>query len=95
MSTISAAHLESTVAERRSTASTSGPGSPLQESAALRKTAGDKLSRSQRDFDRKNQRHTQKLEKLSKELEKLNLTHLSEKVKNVLLSCWGTPPGLF
>uniref|UniRef100_A0A8C7YVE2 Laminin, beta 1b n=1 Tax=Oryzias sinensis TaxID=183150 RepID=A0A8C7YVE2_9TELE len=92
MSTISAAHLESTAAERRSTASTSGPGSPLQESAALRNTAGDKLSRSQRDFDRKNQRHTQKLERLSKELEKLNLTHLSEKTCGGAGEDAGCPP---
>lgn len=88
MSTISAAHMESTAAEWRSKASTSYPGSTVQESTVLRKTAEDKLSRSQKEFDRKHQRNNRKLENLSQELDKFNLTRLSEKVNSLLCSRW-------
>uniref|UniRef100_A0AAQ6AH08 Laminin, beta 1b n=1 Tax=Amphiprion ocellaris TaxID=80972 RepID=A0AAQ6AH08_AMPOC len=82
MDTISAAQMQSREAELRSKAATTDPGNTVETSAQVRKATEDKLSSSQKEFDRKHQRNTQKLDKLSKEMDKFDLSPLSEKVRN-------------
>lgn len=71
------------MAEQRTNASTSDPGNTFKQSVAVRKATEDKLSSRKKEFDRKQQRNMQKLDKLSKELDKFSLSSLSDKVRTL------------
>ncbi|XP_029018655.2 laminin subunit beta-1b [Betta splendens] len=87
MDSIRDAHEQSRMAEARANASTSDPTNTVKQSAATRKETEDRLSSGQKEFDRRHQRNEQKLEKLSNELEKFDLSPLSEK------TCGGAAEG--
>lgn len=82
MDTITAAHMQSLMAEVRANTSTSNPGNTLEQSAALRKTTEDKMSSGEKEFDRKHQRNVKKVDKLSSDVDQLDLSPLSEQVRN-------------
>lgn len=82
MDTIAAAHMQSSMAEVSANTSTSNPGNTLEQSATLRKTTEDKMSGGEKEFDRKHQRNLKKLDKLSSDLDQLDLSPLSEQVRN-------------
>lgn len=71
----------STTSEFRANLSTSSPGNTVEQSASVRASTEDKLQSSQKEFDRKEQRNSQKLDKLSTDLDQLELKSLSEKVR--------------
>ncbi|KAM4615458.1 laminin subunit beta-1b [Polymixia lowei] len=77
--TIASAHMQSMMSEFRANASTSNPGNTVKQSATVRQAAEDKLSSNQKDFDRRHQRNTQKLDKLDGDLDKFNMSALSRK----------------
>ncbi|XP_061617933.1 laminin subunit beta-1-like isoform X2 [Phyllopteryx taeniolatus] len=94
--TIIDANEESMIAEIRVNASSSDPGNTVEQSAALRKVTKEKLSVSQKEFDRRHQRNTQKMDKLKNDLEKLDLSPLSEKMCGGAAEgdeCLGSPCG--
>lgn len=82
MDTIATAHMKSMMAGLSANASTTNPGNTVEQSAAVRKATEDKLRSAQKEFDRKHQRNSQKLDKLSTELDKFDLSPLSEQVRN-------------
>uniref|UniRef100_A0A3P8V9S7 Laminin, beta 1b n=1 Tax=Cynoglossus semilaevis TaxID=244447 RepID=A0A3P8V9S7_CYNSE len=79
LDTISEAYSVSTTSEFRANLSTSSPGNTVEQSASVRASTEDKLQSSQKEFDRKEQRNSQKLDKLSTDLDQLELKSLSEK----------------
>lgn len=75
------AHAQSATSEILTNASVSDPGSALEQSAARRRVTEEKMSSSEKEFERRQQRNAKKLDKLSEELGQLDLTPLSEKVR--------------
>lgn len=80
MDTISEAHQQSVMSERRANISTSNPGNTLEQSATMRQTTEESLANNQKDFDRKHERNVKKLDKLSTDVDQLDLLPLSEQV---------------
>lgn len=80
MDTISEAHRQSMMSELRANISTSNPGSMLKSSAATRKTTEEELAGGQKEFDRGHEKNQKKLNKLSADLDQLDVSPLSEQV---------------
>lgn len=80
MDTISEAHQQSIMSELRANISTSDPGNTLEKSANTRKITEGSLASSQAEFDRKHERNMKKLDKLSTDLDQLDVSPLSEQV---------------
>lgn len=80
MDTISEAHHQSMMSELRANISTSDPGNTLERSADTRKEIEGNLDESQKNFDRKHERNMKKLDKLSTDLDQVDLSPLSEQV---------------
>uniref|UniRef100_A0A4W5NSW2 Laminin subunit beta 1 n=1 Tax=Hucho hucho TaxID=62062 RepID=A0A4W5NSW2_9TELE len=78
MDTITKAHLESKRAEIRANQTTSYPDNTLEQSATLRREAEARLSQNQAEFDLRQQKHTERLERLTTELNTLDLSELSK-----------------
>ncbi|XP_029616713.1 laminin subunit beta-1 [Salmo trutta] len=78
MDTITKAHLESKKAEIRANQTTSYPDNTLEQSATLRREAEARLSQNQAEFDLRQQKHTERLERLATELNTLDLSELSK-----------------
>ncbi|XP_034081833.1 laminin subunit beta-1b [Gymnodraco acuticeps] len=80
MDTITSAHMKSIQAEFQANSSTSDPGNTLDQSAIMRNDTENILIASQKGFDRAYKRNSQKLDKMTDELDKLDLSELSEKI---------------
>lgn len=80
MDTISEAHQQSMMSELRANISTRNPGNTLEQSATMQQTTKESLANSQKDFDRKHERNLKKLDKLSTDVDQLDLLPLSEQV---------------
>uniref|UniRef100_A0A8C7DWD0 Laminin subunit beta 1 n=1 Tax=Oncorhynchus kisutch TaxID=8019 RepID=A0A8C7DWD0_ONCKI len=78
MDTITDAHLESKKAEIRVNQTTSYPDNTLEQSATLRREAEARLNQNQAEFDLRQQKRTERLERLTMELETLDLSELSK-----------------
>lgn len=73
--------LQSQAAEAKANASTTGPGSPVEASAALRKLTEDKMNETREEFLRNHTEHAQRLDDLAGELQTLDLSEISHKVR--------------
>uniref|UniRef100_A0A667Z6H2 Laminin, beta 1a n=1 Tax=Myripristis murdjan TaxID=586833 RepID=A0A667Z6H2_9TELE len=71
--------LQSEAAEARANASTSGPDSPVENSATLRQATEDKMNETKEEFHRRHKEHADRLDDLAGQLETLDLSELSEK----------------
>lgn len=74
-------YLQSQAAEARANASTVDPDSPVENSATLRQLVEDKLNETETDFQQNHTEHAQRLDDLAGELQSLDLSELSHKVK--------------
>uniref|UniRef100_A0A674EVB5 Laminin, beta 1b n=1 Tax=Salmo trutta TaxID=8032 RepID=A0A674EVB5_SALTR len=78
MDTITDAHFESKGAEIRVNRTTSYPDNTLEQSATIRREAEARLSQNQAEFDLRQQKHKERLERLTTELDTLDLSKLSK-----------------
>ncbi|KAK5849033.1 hypothetical protein PBY51_008708 [Eleginops maclovinus] len=87
MDTIISAHMKSTMAELQANSSTSDPSNTVKQSAMKRNGTENLLITAQKGFDRAHKRNSQKLDKLTTDLDQLDLSALSEK------TCGGAAEG--
>lgn len=76
--------LQSQTAEAQANASTVDPGSPVETSSALRKLTEDKMNQTKEEFQRRHTEHAQKLDDLAGELQTLELSEMSRRVRDFL-----------
>lgn len=65
-------------------ASTVDPGSVVEQSASLRRETEDMMNQTKAEFQKKQDEHAKALDNLADQLETLDLSELSEKVKSSL-----------
>lgn len=75
--------LQSQAAEARANASTINAGNPVESSAALRQLTEDKMNQTREEFLERQSEHAQKLDNLAGEMETLDLSVISYKVKHL------------
>ena len=73
---------QSLAAEARVNASTSDAGSPTESSASLRRATEGQMNQTKDEFHRRQEEHAKRLDDLAGELETLDLSELSEKVRH-------------
>jgi len=74
---------KSLAAEGRANASTVDPGSAVEASGALRQLTADKLNQTREEFLRRHTEHAQRLDDLAGELQTLELSDISHKVRGL------------
>lgn len=72
--------LQSQEAEARANASTTDPGSPVENSGTLRQLTEDKMNQTKEEFLRSQAEHAQRLDDLAGELQTLDLSEISHQV---------------
>lgn len=77
--------LQSQSAEARANASTIDPGSPVESSIHLRGLTEDKMNETREEFLMRHTEHAQRLDDLAGELQTLDLSELSHKVREPVL----------
>lgn len=73
--------LQSQEAEARANASTMDAGSEVETSAALRQLTENKLNQTREEFMKRHTEHAQRLDDLAGELQSLDLSEISHKVR--------------
>lgn len=76
--------LQSQAAEAQANASTVDPGSPVETSSALRKLTEDKMNQTKEEFLRRQTEHAQRLDDLAGELQTLDLSEISHRVRDFM-----------